>query len=241
MSFLYHEGIYRPLLNLLIFFYNLIPTHDLGFAIIALTLLIRLILFPLFKKSAEYQRAMRLIQPKVKKIQEEYKSDSLKQTENIMALYREHKLNPFSGFLFLLLQLPILFALYHIFLHIFDPAILDQLYSFVIRPSALNPEFLSLINLGNQSILMVVLAAIAQFFQAKLMLPPSTGKGDIASRAGRQMMVIGPLLTLLIFYRLPAAVSLYWVVASVFSVIQELIINRKYRHGTLESNPSERN
>lgn len=233
MVFLYDTIIYNPLLNTLVFLYNTVAAHDLGIAIIFLTIIIRLILYPLFHKSAKYQKKMQIIQPKLREAQEKHKNDRAKQTEVMMALYKEHNLNPFSGFLFLLVQLPILFAVYRIFLKIFTPEILNGLYSFVSRPPSLNPMFLGLINLGSRSILMVVLAAIGQYFQAKLALPAITDPKDPAARMARQMMFLGPIFTLLIFSGLPAAVSLYWVVASLFSIGQQIIINKTV-HGKLE-------
>jgi len=230
---MYATLIYNPLLNLLVFFYNTLAFHDLGVAIILLTILIRLFLFPLFKKNAEYQRAMQVIQPKLKKVQEIHKNDKSRQTQEMMNLYKEHSLNPFSGFLYLLIQIPILFGLYGIFLNVFKPDFLGGLYSFIPRPETLNTSLLGLINLGQGSILLVVLAAIAQFFQARLMLPKTGDNKNPASRMARQMMFIGPVLTLVIFYRLPAAIALYWLVASIFSIVQEIILN-KTRNGQLE-------
>jgi YidC/Oxa1 family membrane protein insertase len=231
---MYSALIYNPLLNLLVSLYNTIAFQDLGLAIIFLTILIRLILYPLFKKNAEYQRVMRVLQPKLKQAQETHKADPSRQTQEIMKLYKEHKLNPFSGFLYLLIQIPVLFGLYRIFLNIFKPNFFNGLYSFVQHPASLNPVFLGLINLGKSSIILVVLAAIAQYFQARLMLPKTIDPKNPAERMARQMMFLGPILTLAIFYSLPAAVALYWLVASLFSIVQEMILNRT-RYGQLES------
>lgn len=230
---MYSTLIYNPLLNLLVFFYNTLAFRDLGVAIILLTILIRLFLFPLFKKNAEYQRTMRVVQPKLKKVQEIHKNDPARQTKEMMGLYKEHNLNPFSGFLYLLIQIPILFGLYRIFLNIFRPDFLNGLYSFVHRPESLNTTLLGLINLGKSSIILVVLAAVAQYFQARLMLPKTIDPKNPAERMTRQMMFLGPILTLAIFYGLPAAVALYWLVASIFSIVQEIILNRT-RNGELE-------
>jgi YidC/Oxa1 family membrane protein insertase len=229
---MYDALIHKPLLNLLVFFYNTLAFHNLGLAIILLTVLIRLLLYPLFKKNAEYQRVMQVLQPKLKKVQEVHKADSSRQTQEMMNLYKEHKLNPFSGFLYLLIQLPILIGLYRIFLNMFKPGFLDGLYSFVARPDSLNPAFLGLINLGKSSIMLVVLAAVAQYFQARLMLPKTYNPKNPAERMTRQMMYLGPILTLAIFYSLPSAVALYWLVASLFSILQEIILNRE--NGQLE-------
>jgi YidC/Oxa1 family membrane protein insertase len=235
MIYIYNLIFYQPLLNALIFLYQTIAFKDLGVAIVLLTLLIRIILFPIFHKSVRHQTVMQKLQPRLKKIQEENRHNKEKQVQEMMAVYREHRVNPFSGFLLLLVQLPFLIALYQIFFNSLKPEFLADLYSFVSRPAAVGHSFLGLIDLGSPSILMVGLAAIAQYFQGKLALP-KTEKGQElgqAERMGRQMVFIGPLLTLVIFYSLPAAISLYWTATSLFSIFQQLIINKQLAHGKL--------
>ncbi|MGH7485535.1 MAG: YidC/Oxa1 family membrane protein insertase [bacterium] len=230
--------LYQPLVNALIFLYNTVALHDLGISIILLTLVIRLLLFPFFHKSARQQTIMQRLQPKLKAIQAEHKEDRVKQTEAMMALYREHQVNPFSGFLFLLIQIPVLITLYRIFLYSLSPgAFAPALYHFVKTPAEFHASFLGLINLGSRSILMVAAAAIAQFFQGRLALPKRTDSKTPLSaqeQITRNMMYVGPLLTLFIFYNFPAAVSLYWLVSSLFSIVQQIVINRDIaKHGTL--------
>lgn len=237
----FHAVLTRPLTNILVFFYNTISFHDLGIAIILLTLFIRLILFPLFHKSTRQQLILQHIQPKIKDIQKQYKDDKPKQTEALLALYAEHGVNPFSGFLFLLLQIPILIALYRIFLNGFSPEKMAALYAFVSNPGTFNATFLGLIDLNKQSILLVALAAVLQYFQGKLMLPPRDPKKAPSPQEaiGRNMMIIGPLMTFFIFYRLPSAIALYWVATSVFTIIQQLLVNRDLAH--LRKPPAEAN
>ena len=217
----------QPLTNALVFFYNTIALEDLGLSIIFLTLAIRVLLYPLFHKSARYQMIMQKIQPKLKEVQKAHKEDKVKQTEAMMALYKEHNVNPFSGILFLVIQIPILLALYRIFLTGLTSESFTALYSFVARPAELHTTFLGLLNLTEKSILMVVLAAILQYVQGWLMVRKQKSK-DLTpmEQMGRRMVFMGPLITLLIFTRLPAAVSLYWVVSTAVSVIQQIVIER---------------
>ena len=115
---------------------------------------------------------MQKIQPHIKRIQDEHKGNREKQAEAMMALYREHKINPFSGFFLLLIQLPVLFALYYLFTQTLAADFLSKgFYPFVRPPSEIIPTFLNLINLKEQSIFMVGLAAIAQYIQGWLALP----------------------------------------------------------------------
>lgn len=233
MAFLYNTIVFNPLLNILVLLYRSVAFQSLGLSIIFLTILVRLILFPLFQKSARYQIVMQRLQPKVKEVQEKYKDDKQKQTEALMALYRENKTNPFSGFLFLFLQLPILIALYQIFFRISDPKIFEHLYGFISAPGTINGNFLGLINLGLPSILMVGLAAIGQYFQVKTALPKHDKhyKLNPQEKMNQRMAFIGPLITVFIFWKMPAAVSLYWLVASIFSVVQQEIIQRNLNDG----------
>jgi YidC/Oxa1 family membrane protein insertase len=230
-SFFYHI-LTQPLTNILVFFYNTVARQDLGIAIILLTLFIRFLLFPLFHKSTRQQLIMQHLQPKVRAIQKEFKDDKVKQTETLMALYAEHSVNPFSGFLFLLVQIPILIVLYRIFLGGLAPGHMASLYSFVANPGTLHNTLLGLINLNERSIVLVALAAALQFVQGKLSLPRSAPgiQATPMESAARNMVFVGPLITLLIFFRLPAAVSLYWVTTSVVSIVQQVIVNRSLAH-----------
>lgn len=217
-----------PLFNALIYFYNTVAFQDFGLAIIFLTVLIRIILLPLFYKSTKNQILIQRLQPEMNKIQHDHKDNKEKQAQAMMDLYKKHNVNPFAGFLVLIIQLPILIALYRVFLQGFSPALFSRLYPFIVRPAVLHSTLLGLLDLQKPSILMVILAAIAQYFQAYLMLP-KLEKGKIPSsteQIGRQMMYLGPVLTLTILFRLPAAIGLYWLITSVFSVVQQVYINK---------------
>ncbi len=230
MGNLFNEILYRPLFNALIFLYQYFPLHDLGIAIILLTILIRIVLLPLFYKGAKDQAVMQRLAPKIKEIQKNHKADKEKQAKALLDLYREHRVNPMSGFLLLLIQLPILIALYQVFLKGLSDGALGALYSFVSRPDVLNHYFLGFIDLSQRSISIVVLAAIAQFFQSKLMLPKTSGGGgelSTAERVSRQMVYLGPVITVIFLVNLPSAIGLYWLTTSAFSVIQQIAINRK--------------
>ncbi len=233
MGYLYYTFFYQPLFNILIFFYQTIAFHDLGLAIVFLTLLIRLILFPVFQKSVRHQTVMQQLQPKLEKIKKDHKNDSIKQSQAMMELYREHRINPFSGFLLLLIQLPILIALYQIFNTSVTSELLPGLYSFIQAPREINTYFLNLIHLDKTSIILIGLAALAQYVQAKLSLPKQTGDQSFAGRMGRQMLFIGPVITLVFLWYLPAAISLYWLTTTAFSIFQQTIVNRQLKNGKL--------
>ena len=210
---IFNEVLYRPLFNVLIWLYDVLPGHDLGIAIIILTAAIRLLLYPLSKKAIKSQKALTGLQPKIKEIQKKYK-DKADQAKATMELYRQYRINPMSGCLPILIQLPILIALYRVFFTGLDPEKLNGLYGFISRPELLNPMFLGIINLSQRSIFLSVLAG---FLGGGLKI-----KGlDFSSIMGQQMTYLMPLLTVFIAFGLPAGLPLYWAVITLFGIIQQ--------------------
>jgi len=218
---------YQPLFNALIFLYQYLSGHDFGIAIIFLTILIRLILFPLSIRSLKSQKALNEIGPKIREIQEKYKNDREKQTGELISLYQKEKINPFSGFLSLFIQLPILIALYQVFWKGFLPEAMTNLYGFVPHPGKINPYFLGLINLSNPNLVLATFAGIFQFFQIKMLNPKiqKTKEKDVISQYSeifqKQFLYFFSFLTILILIRLPSALSLYWLVTTLFSILQQ--------------------
>ncbi len=232
MTLLFNEILYKPLFNALVFLYQYISFHDLGIAIILLTIIIRLILFPLFYKGAKDQAIMQRLAPKIKEIQQNHKHDREKQSRALMDLYRQHKVNPFSGFLLLIVQLPILIALYRVFLKGFSVETLNNLYPFIASPKNLSYSLLGLIDLSSKNIFIVGAAAVVQYIQGKLSIPKtnkSSSNLTPTEMMSRQMVYVGPILTIVFLYflNLPSAVALYWLTTSAFSVIQQVIINKR--------------
>lgn len=232
MSFLYNTFLYEPLFNLLILIYNNIPGQDFGIAIILLTLIIRFILYPLTKKGIESQKAMAELQPKLKAVQEKYKNDRTKQAEELMKLYKAHKVNPFSGFVNLLIQIPILIALYNVFLNGFASDKLNILYSFVNNPGAVDPMFVGLIDLSAANPVLAVIAGALQFVQSKMLMPKadknSSGKGsDFAKMMQSQMLYFLPFLTVIIAWRFPAGLPLYWIINTLFGIAQQRYMEKQ--------------
>jgi len=225
---MFNEILYRPLFNALVFLYKYVTFEDLGVAIILLTIIIRFLLLPLFYKSAKSQFLLQKLQPEIAKIQAEHKNSKEKQVQKTLELYKQHKVNPFSGFLMLFIQLPILIVLYRLFLQGFTPETLKNLYSFISPPEHISNSFLGLIDLGAKSMIIAVLAAILQGLQSWLSLPKIKKDEALPPQAkiGRQMIFIGPIITLLILRSLPAAVGIYWLTTSVFSIVQQLFISK---------------
>ena len=225
---LYSDIIYRPLLNLLVFFYNIIPGHDIGVVIIVVTILIRLVLAPSFHKSLKSQKAMSDLQPKLNAMREKHKDDKEAQAKAMMELYKEHKINPLGSCLPLLIQLPILIGLYQVFRIALGGQDLVGLYNFVHAPGTISPYFLHFLNLAKPSIYLGVIAGLAQFWQSKLMMPKNVGEQDMTMKAmSMQTTYVLPVLSVIIAIRLPAGLPLYWIVTTLFAVAQQYYIMRK--------------
>lgn len=228
ISLAYTDIIYRPLLNLLVFFYNVIPGHDIGIVIIVLTIFIRLALAPSFHKSLKSQKAMNDLQPKLNALKEKHKEDKEAQAKAMMELYKEHKINPLGSCLPLIIQLPILIGLYQVFRIALGGHQLTGLYRFIHTPSNISPYFLHFLDLSKPSIYLGVIAGLAQFWQSKLMMPKSGQQQDATMKAMQlQTTYVLPVLSVIIAIRLPAGLPLYWIVTTLFAVAQQYYIIRK--------------
>jgi YidC/Oxa1 family membrane protein insertase len=241
MGGLFHELLYRPLFNLLVWLYQTVAFEDLGVAIILVTMIVRLILVPLYQKSIKSQREISLIQPELKEIREKYKDDKEKQTQEMMALYQRHKINPLSGIFVLLIQLPILIALYRVTLNIFNSDTYPAFYGFVSEPGAINEVafgFLAVNTSGN--LIMAILVALGQFIQTRLIMTrvknskPTKKDGEsksdqeeIAEMVNKQMMIVMPLMIGFFAFSLPVGLSIYWITSTVFTVAQEFLLVRR--------------
>ncbi|MBL7142396.1 MAG: membrane protein insertase YidC [Candidatus Pacebacteria bacterium] len=223
--------LYQPLFNALIFLYQFLPGKDFGVAVVVLTIVIRIILYPLMLKSIRSQKALAELQPQIQEIQQKYKNNKEQQAKEMMAFYKKEKINPLGGCLPLLLQLPILFALYRVFWEGLAPGAMKSLYSFVPSPGEINPVSLGLINLAEPNLVLAVLAGILQFFQTRMLMPKSKKsptKGDqmaqFSNMMQKQMLYFFPLFTVFILWKLPAAIGVYWAITALFSIFQQYLI-----------------
>lgn len=225
---LYHEAIYRPLLNLLIYVYNIIPGHDIGVVIILLTIVIRLILAPSMHKSLKSQQKMSAIQPKLNELREKFKDDREGQAKAMMDLYKEHQINPLSSCLPLLVQLPFLIALYQVFSKALNGN-LDGLYQFVARPEFLDPTFLNFIDLSKPNVVLAVAAGVFQLWQGKMMQPKVKSTDPTAAALAIQTTYVLPVVSVFIAWNLPSGLPLYWVITTLFAIAQQYYIMRQQK------------
>jgi YidC/Oxa1 family membrane protein insertase len=229
---IWNTFLYEPLLNALAFLVSVVPGGDVGLAVILLTLLVKIVLFPLSQRSIESQKKMNLLAPEIKKIKDSGASKE-EQAKLTFELYKKHKTNPFSGCLLILIQIPIIFALYYVFLKglNFESGLL---YSFVKAPENVNMLFLGVLDLTQKSLLLAVLAGISQFFQAYYMPKPAPSTGDgksfqesFAKSMHVQMKYVFPFIVAFIAYSVSGAIALYWVTSNIFAVGQQIYSARK--------------
>jgi YidC/Oxa1 family membrane protein insertase len=227
---------YHPLYNALVYIVSVVPFHDLGIAVIVLTIVVKLILYPFTKRSIVSQVRLRELEPEINRIKEIY-PDKQEQAKKTFELYKQYNVNPFSGCLLILVQLPFIFALYYVFLK--GTGFNEwALYSFVHYPAVINTMFLGLIDLHGKSIVLAVLAGISQFFQiwlvtksqkTKKLDDTSTFKDQLAHSMAIQTKYILPIFIVFIAYKVSSAVALYWVVSNLFTIVQEILVRRKIK------------
>ncbi len=243
MASFFHTAIYQPIYNALAFIIGVVPGGDVGIAIVIITLLVRLVLFPLSLSAIKTQISMRAIDPELKTLREKLKDNKEELARQTMALFKENNINPFASFLLILVQLPIIIGLYLVLQHeskivAFDPSVL---YSFVHAPEQASLLFLGFVDLTGKSIVLAGIVAITQFIYARLMTPPTAGSSskskqppsfqdDLAKSMNLQMRYVFPLVIGVVAYAASSAIALYFLIGNLFSIGQELAIRRMH-HG----------
>jgi len=234
MSFIYHTFFFDPLYNTLVILFKILPWADAGVIIIILTILVRLIIFPLSKKAVLTQVRMAAIAPDLAKIKEQYKNNTEEQARRTLALYKEKGVNPFSGIFVIIIQIPIILALYQIFLY-FPKVDMSLLYSFVAAPEYTSATFLGFLDLTTKSVTLALLAAVSTFFQFQISTkgqapPKGNSFGDNLTRSMQtQMKYFFPVIVFFISYNISGVIALYWLTTNLFSIGQEIVVRRKFK------------
>lgn len=221
--------LYYPFLNILTLLIWLVPGHYSWVAIVILTLLVRFILIIPSKKAAQGQRKMQQIQPLMNELKEEYADDKAALAAAQMELYKKNGVSPFSSCGLALIQLPVLYILYFTFIHGLAPHN-PHIYAWVPQPDFINNMFLGFnLALPDKTYILPIIAAALQFLQTKMVSPPKppAGTEDQAQAMQRNMMYFLPLLTLFIAGKFAAGVVLYWIITTLFSVVQQHYVNKE--------------
>jgi YidC/Oxa1 family membrane protein insertase len=253
--FLYNLPIFKQLVELLHYVlvhlnavfasWGLGPNWSWGLAIVGLTVIVRLILFPVTWKQFSSAQAMAAVQPKIKELQRKYKNDRAKLQQETMKLYQEHHVNPFASCLPLLLQLPVFIALYAAisgratYLNAVSVDALKRAGFLWIQPGVGPPSHI-IHGLGNPdpTYILLVLYIVTQLISTELMLTPQTDKQQ------KYIMRAMPIIFVFILFRFPSGLFVYWVTTNLWTIGQQLIIRRVMKPrdlATMAAKPPRRN
>ncbi len=219
---------YRPIYNTMIFLAKIMPGHDIGLAIIILTLIIRTILLIPSQKAMKAQKRMQDIQPRLEKIKEKYKGDQQKIAMETMAIWKESKVNPMGSCLPLLLQLPFLIGIFYAVKDSLNPDNAYLLYktyeNFTLGD--ISHSFFGIIDLSkpNLYVLPIIIGGL-QFIQMKLSMGSGKPQGEMAS-ASKTMVYFMPVMIAVFTASLPAGVGFYWGTSTLYGVIQQVFVNK---------------
>jgi YidC/Oxa1 family membrane protein insertase len=231
ISTVFHAAFYNPIYNALVALVALVPGSDVGIAVILLTIIIRLILLPFSLSAARTQRAMKLLEPKIKELKEKYKDNKEREAVETLELYRAAEVNPFASILMAFIQIPVLLALYWVFCYEpFSTINTIRLYTFTPIPHTISLEFLGIISVASKSMILAVIAGLTQFLQAHMALngsmKPSATQGDFQKIMGLQLKYVFPFLIGAISYTTSSAVALYFITTNLAGSVQEWHVRR---------------
>lgn len=229
MGNIFFVALYQPLYNLLVILYNFLPWGGVGLAIILVTILIKSGVFPLTFKSMKVQKEMQEIQPKINEIKAKYKDNQEEMAKQLMAVYKDHKVNPFASCLPTILQLVIFITLYRVLSAGIGTINADVLYPFVHNPGVMQHMFLGM-DLTVVSIPLAILSAGMQFIQARQMIsrrPPKEVRQnaealdeDVTASMNRMMLIVLPIMMLVLgVTKLPGGTTLYIFVSTLLTYI----------------------
>jgi YidC/Oxa1 family membrane protein insertase len=215
----------------MVFLQGIMPGNDLGLTIVVLTILIRIAFLPLSLKTLKSQILLKEINPQIEEIKKKFKNDITAQSAAIIKLYKENNINPLAGCLPLLIQLPILIALYQVFAKGILAENFNLLYSFVSPPETLNQVFLGFLDITSKSRFLALIAGCLQFLQSKQAMTNHLGSSlnqnkEIAS-INKQMLYFFPIMIIIIGWNLPVGLVLYWITTTLVSFAEQNYINKK--------------
>lgn len=237
---LWRTLIYQPILNVLVGLLVYMPNHYLGLAVILLTIIIRTILLAPSQKAMKGQQRMQEVQPKLEELKKKYANDQARLAQETMLLWKTHKVNPLSSCLPILIQLPILIALYSVVMGGLSPDRTALIYDFMPAFSLheIDPSFLGFNLLEKSIVVFPLIVGGLQFLQMQLMQvkrkhsTKSSDKKEEKSMpnememANKMMKYIMPVMIAVFTAQLPAAVGLYWGTSTFYGIIQQLVVNK---------------
>ncbi len=236
ISALFHAIVFDPIFNLLIGLYDIVPGKDIGIAIILLTVIVKLVMWPLSASALRSQKALADLQPKINELKKKYpaKDQQEELAKATMALYSEEKVNPAASCLPVLIQLPVFIGLYRALSDSLKSGGFEYLYSFVPHPGVIHPALFGVIDLAKPNIMLALCAGATQYVQAKMMVSRPQPKGtpgakdeEMLAVMNKQMVYMMPVLTVVLGWKLPGGLALYWFVMNLLTVFQQYVFFKK--------------
>ncbi len=224
---------YEPIFNGLIFIVSIVPDHDLGLAIILLTLIIKLLLLAPNHKALKAQKKMKNIQPQLDALKIKYKKDPQRLTQETMAIWKKNKVSPMGSCLPMIIQFPILISLFYVIKGGMISINTDLLYSSLqgFDTTTINTVFLGFLDLtkANKIVLPILIGGM-QFFQMKLTLgknqPVIKDDKNPMAHMGKMMQYVLPVMIAFFTATMPAGVGLYWGTSTLFGIGQQFFVNK---------------
>jgi YidC/Oxa1 family membrane protein insertase len=235
---MFHTLFYEPVYNLIVIVLTIVPLHDIGTAIVVVTLIVKGFLLPLNLSALRTQYMMKKVEPEMKRIKDLQKKDPQKASKEMIELYRKEKINPFSSLFAMILQIPVFFALYFVFSKglVSDP---NSLYSFISFPETLHIHAFGLFDVTQKNIVLAVLAGVSSYFLARRQTEGMGDKKDDKEESFQdhfmksmkiQMLYILPIIIGFSAALLPAALALYWLVSNIASYGLDVYMKKKLAH-----------
>lgn len=227
----------QPIYNLFVFLLGVVPGGDMGLAIIAITLLMRLVLYPVFTASIRTQMAMQAMQGEFDALTAKYKDNPQELAKQRMGLMKKHNVRPLAGFVSLIVQFVLIIALYYaLFREGFPEIDTTLLYSFVSAPPLVDTTFLSVNLLTPHHLGLALIVGLTQYLAIRLTImrtakgaqPASPERAAAMKMQNNLMLYFLPVFISVISYTFPAAVGVYFTVSNLVSLLQEWIIRRQF-------------
>ena len=241
---MYTTLFYEPIYNLLVFFLTIVPLHDIGTAIVLVTLTVKMLLLRINLSASQSQYAMKKIDKEIKAIREMYKGKADIIGRETMALYKKENIKPFSAIFAMIIQIPIVIALYSVF----SKGIIantDHLYSFISFPEILHTQAFGLFDVTKKNIIIGIITGMTAYILARrqtqnINIPEkkkdTTKKGQEPSFQESfqeslrvQMLYVFPIIILVTSAAFPAAIGLYWITSNIVSIAQDFYIKKKLK------------
>jgi YidC/Oxa1 family membrane protein insertase len=239
---MFHTHFYEPVYNLIVLVLTFVPLHDIGAAIVIVTLIVKAILLPFNMSALRTQYMMKKIEPEMEKIKELQKKNPQEASKRMVEVYRKNKINPFSSLFAMILQIPIFIALYIVFSKgLFDDA--KSIYSFVTFPEKLHTVAFGIFDVTHKNIVIALLAGVSSYFLA-VRQTSTMGNSKENNKQGKdesfqahfaksmkiQLLYVLPIIITVSAAALPSALGLYWFVSNSASYGLDVYMKRKLAH-----------